>query len=584
MGAGSREGENDDKSNGDGDTSGVGWYDVEGVHCEGQGRISWQGPWPLVAKDIILTMSRCGFSRIKTWLLEIEMGVVWGVSATSLILFVFASIWFIDPALLTLILQFRQAVCTTADSAILVGISNCSWTSCRIGCTRDVYKCWQVQVKYDFVEGSTPYAPPWTSISEIHLRKETAARETTSNLAKLYPNVKGCGYPPVMNCETFFGEFGPKGTNFDCWVSSLDGEIAMTELNLDRAKSDVVFSLVPLLIFIVFTLYGFCRLGVFSVCNPLKCCPKAADTRLKLPVLTSKKLFSYKKDLVTSRKEQALNQFKDDDGRGGGGGSDDDDGSGDAVLPLSSNVGLSIPETIEENSDEKASTSPTPPRLKSSPSSRFSFSPVSGLAETPPRSSPTPPPSTLVSRNRNRVSVASPTFSLLSPTPSSGGGGGVFRSHPVGGGQFFAATGGGHQRSVTVSGGGNNSFIIQSGRTASRGSGLGGFTDTPSPTESRSESSTLQHRKLNKDRQLQQEVLDMSDFDFDLAALEDDAVSIRSMRTTLATAQHATSVGTSGAGGATSGGSIGTVAGWTRNEAVAPWSSSAYSGNRKKTK
>ena len=99
-------------------------------------------------------MARCGLTRLRLWLLEVEMGAVWAVAGLSIILFMFASIWFIDPALLTLVLQFRQARCRTEASAVLVGISNCSWTSCRLGCTRDVYKCWQVQVRYDFVEGS----------------------------------------------------------------------------------------------------------------------------------------------------------------------------------------------------------------------------------------------------------------------------------------------------------------------------------------------------------------------------------------------------------------------------------------------
>ena len=46
----------------------------------------------------------------------------------------------------------------------------------------------------------------------------------------------------------------------------------MTELDLERAKDEVILSLIPLLIFIVFVLYAFCRHGVFSICNPLKAC------------------------------------------------------------------------------------------------------------------------------------------------------------------------------------------------------------------------------------------------------------------------------------------------------------------------
>ena len=46
----------------------------------------------------------------------------------------------------------------------------------------------------------------------------------------------------------------------------------MTGLDLQRAKQEVILSLIPLLIFIVFVLYAFCRHGVFTICNPLKSC------------------------------------------------------------------------------------------------------------------------------------------------------------------------------------------------------------------------------------------------------------------------------------------------------------------------
>ena len=74
--------------------------------------------------------------------------VITGTAGLSIILFVFAAIWYIDPALLTLVLRFRQARCTTKNQAFLIGISNCSWTSCRLGCTREIYKCWQIQVSW----------------------------------------------------------------------------------------------------------------------------------------------------------------------------------------------------------------------------------------------------------------------------------------------------------------------------------------------------------------------------------------------------------------------------------------------------
>ena len=88
----------------------------------------------------------------------------------------------------------------------------------------------------------------------------------------------------------FFNEYGEVGGKFPCWVSHLDPDIAITELDLRRLKREVMYSLVPLAIFILFTLYAFCRLGVFSICNPFRCCPTPAD-QADTATLTPKQLF-----------------------------------------------------------------------------------------------------------------------------------------------------------------------------------------------------------------------------------------------------------------------------------------------------
>jgi len=125
------------------------------------------------------------WSKLTTWLLEVEMGVVWGVASLSIISFIFASIWYIDPALLTMVMQFQAADCTTVQSAYLIGISNCSWSSCRHGCTAEVYKCWQVQVNFNLVPLSHPIPPPWGSLTSFDLSKTPQ----DSQPARLYPNV-----------------------------------------------------------------------------------------------------------------------------------------------------------------------------------------------------------------------------------------------------------------------------------------------------------------------------------------------------------------------------------------------------------
>ncbi len=102
-----------------------------------------------ISQKCLKRMAKKNLKKLTEWLLEVEMGFVWGVAGLAIIIFVFAAIWYIDPALLTLVLRFRQARCTTINEAFLIGISNCSWTSCRLGCTREIYRCWQIQVRYE---------------------------------------------------------------------------------------------------------------------------------------------------------------------------------------------------------------------------------------------------------------------------------------------------------------------------------------------------------------------------------------------------------------------------------------------------
>ena len=200
-------------------------------------------------------------------------------------------------------------------SKYLIGISNCSWSSCRHGCTAEVYKCWQVEVNFTLKPLSQPIPPPWGSLTSLSMARAGAGHlpPSSPHLAKLYPNVRGCGYPPQLQCSgqsslltfppsqitnyiqhvsDFFEDYGEVGGKFPCWVSHLDPNIAITELKLKKLKKEVMWSLVPLAVFILFTLYAFCRLGVFSICNPFRCCPTPAD-QADQATLTPKQLFRY---------------------------------------------------------------------------------------------------------------------------------------------------------------------------------------------------------------------------------------------------------------------------------------------------
>ena len=106
-------------------------------------------------------------------------------------------------------------------------------------------------------------------------------------------------FPLIFNAILldFFSEFGVLGSSFSCWVSHMDPEIALTELDLRKLKKEVMYSLLPLGSFILSTLYALCRLGVFTICNPLRCLPRTLDKAK----LTPRQLFRYKKALMVKK-------------------------------------------------------------------------------------------------------------------------------------------------------------------------------------------------------------------------------------------------------------------------------------------
>lgn len=74
----------------------------------------------------------------------------------SLFIFLFLVPFFIEPAFTTIFMQFDEnpAFCVTMQTEHYFSTTNCSWASCREGCTREVSKilfmfcccCWNVYV------------------------------------------------------------------------------------------------------------------------------------------------------------------------------------------------------------------------------------------------------------------------------------------------------------------------------------------------------------------------------------------------------------------------------------------------------
>ena len=55
----------------------------------------------------------------------------------------------VDPAFQALNAEFhpKPVQCTLESAVVKVGLKSCAWSSCAEGCTRDLYKCFQIIVR-----------------------------------------------------------------------------------------------------------------------------------------------------------------------------------------------------------------------------------------------------------------------------------------------------------------------------------------------------------------------------------------------------------------------------------------------------
>uniref|UniRef100_A0A182P268 Protein tipE n=1 Tax=Anopheles epiroticus TaxID=199890 RepID=A0A182P268_9DIPT len=314
----------------------------------------------------------------------------------SLFAFLFLVPFVIEPAFQTIFMQFDEspALCVTAYNEHLYGAKNCSWASCREGCTKDIYECQQIRVNYktaaqlaaaaakEAAGGDTPdpsvashpavssaaassaLANPTgdSSISREDSRDNSVASSSNSVAhpgssggsnrqpistsdgasrpvvgvgggtggnsrygsalnrferairadydygdsllegnglsngfgdpkngfissiiddenafveypeemtglmgndsewyftgARLYPNVKGCGYPPMLNCTIWTKKYWTIGTNFSCYYSRVDPELVISDLDMWQNTLNLVYAMaIPIPSFIISVIY-----------------------------------------------------------------------------------------------------------------------------------------------------------------------------------------------------------------------------------------------------------------------------------------------------------------------------------------
>lgn len=165
---------------------------------------------------------------------------------------------YVDPAISTLVSNFidTPTQCTTLRRDNMIGLFNCSWSSCREGCTSDLYRCTHIYVTYIEINDTSTNSTYdiLTSQQQTNLTTDFEA----SDEAMLFVNIKGCGYPPSVSCSNFIDTYGTEGTKFPCYYSRLNKTIVMTSYKReDQVAMIIHFFVVPFFITLISSI-GLC--------------------------------------------------------------------------------------------------------------------------------------------------------------------------------------------------------------------------------------------------------------------------------------------------------------------------------------
>lgn len=193
---------------------------------------------------------------------------------------------YVDPAISTLTSDFieQPTWCTTTRRDDVVGLMNCSWSSCREGCTSDLYRCIHIYVTY--ILEQTPNETLFGNLSaaitaaididpvQAQNLMQTAAH-TISNMtdimhsdeAILLVNIKGCGYPPSVMCKKFSDLYGIEGAVFPCYYSRSNRTLVLTAYNQATQWSMIInFFFVPFVITVISSM-GLCFMHCDCSCQ-----------------------------------------------------------------------------------------------------------------------------------------------------------------------------------------------------------------------------------------------------------------------------------------------------------------------------
>ncbi|CAB3374641.1 Hypothetical predicted protein [Cloeon dipterum] len=161
---------------------------------------------------------------------------------TTAILAVFAFLFLIpfivDPAISSLAADFEQqpVTCVVSSFETAIGLKNCTWSSCREGCTTAALKCTLIKVNYS----RTPFDEARQGRGGNSLQLDFNVTDT-----KFFVNTEGCGYPPKVNCSEFARKYRLLGdAHFPCYFSRTYPELVVAEYSWDKTVRNLVLALV----------------------------------------------------------------------------------------------------------------------------------------------------------------------------------------------------------------------------------------------------------------------------------------------------------------------------------------------------
>jgi len=170
--------------------------------------------------------------------------------------FLFLVPFVLDPAISTLMHDFVEEPvhCKVSSYELRYGKTNCSWASCREGCTAEIFKCHQVRVTYTpkrlyqnntLVEEIEENEWAYLTRTEKQADPETgeALEDNIVEDTPLLINIKGCGYPPEVNCDEYADKYynhSLAGQTFPCHYSRMNPWIVLSDYSKDDNVTSVL--------------------------------------------------------------------------------------------------------------------------------------------------------------------------------------------------------------------------------------------------------------------------------------------------------------------------------------------------------